>query len=537
MHHALEIDEILLNIIAHCNPHFKNYGHGLPLGVGTDLVALARTCRMFKEPALDVLWWELYDLSPLAQCLPKISYQVFPRFAVGTLCLSSRFINLLSIFYHTTKCYSFRRPLEEAEWNTLRSYTHRVRSIIDFRSAFYFDSVKTFLRPAKLQSLFPNLRYLRYMFTRASAYLLHQHFPSLISLDFSFATGGDPSQVQETLESFLGLSLNLRKLSIGMLLREVALDKPVSDFICRLSNPQTVFCPQVSLDVNAITHLSRTPGLNQLSFALSVTPSDTLLFSTLYELELFSESLVLISDLLDHIQLPAVTDLAVEISSSPSRQNLTSFLAALQQSGVSDSITRLKLDQIHHIPINLRSVPPILAANDLRSGMAFRNLRRIDFNCRWNVGLTDTDLLTLVSAWPHLEHFLINEELGWLTSGGITPNGLVRLLQTCPLLSRLSLAIDTRDYTDIPPARSPASLGLTLPPSFSINVVDSVIDTASVPAMAAFFVNIVLSTQFSLSAWESWAFPRRSQKVYADRWKDVYVRAGEAVAQRSAVPG
>jgi len=75
---------------------------------------------------------------------------------------------------------------------------------------------------------------------------------------------------------------------------------------------------------------------------------------------------------------------------------------------------------------------------------------------------------------------------------GTSPHkdGLVRLLQTCPSLSQLPLAIDTRDYTDVPPAQSPASLGLTLPPLFSINVVNSVIDTVSVPAMAAFFANI-----------------------------------------------
>ena len=92
MHHALEIDEILLNIFAHCNPpRFKNYRHvGRPFGIALDLVALARTCRMFKEPALDVLWSELSDLCPLAQCLPEVSYQITPGFKVSILCFSSR---------------------------------------------------------------------------------------------------------------------------------------------------------------------------------------------------------------------------------------------------------------------------------------------------------------------------------------------------------------------------------------------------------------------------------------------------------------
>ena len=63
MHNALEIQEILLNIFGHCRLPM----HGK---LASDLPALARTCRAFKEPALDVLWEELYDPSPLAQCLP-----------------------------------------------------------------------------------------------------------------------------------------------------------------------------------------------------------------------------------------------------------------------------------------------------------------------------------------------------------------------------------------------------------------------------------------------------------------------------------
>ena len=69
MHHALEIQEILSDIFVYYSP--------LVLGkkVTADLAALARTCRAFKEPALDMLWRELVDLSQLARCLPEVSYK------------------------------------------------------------------------------------------------------------------------------------------------------------------------------------------------------------------------------------------------------------------------------------------------------------------------------------------------------------------------------------------------------------------------------------------------------------------------------
>lgn len=71
MHHALEIQEILLNILGHC------YSPGKRRETA-DLPALARTCRAFKEPALDVLWEELDNLAPLARCIPEVSHERSP---------------------------------------------------------------------------------------------------------------------------------------------------------------------------------------------------------------------------------------------------------------------------------------------------------------------------------------------------------------------------------------------------------------------------------------------------------------------------
>jgi hypothetical protein len=75
MHHALEIEEILSNIFAYCS-----YSEEIPFllichreKTSPELAALARTCRAFTEPALDALWRELIDLSPLARCLPEAS--------------------------------------------------------------------------------------------------------------------------------------------------------------------------------------------------------------------------------------------------------------------------------------------------------------------------------------------------------------------------------------------------------------------------------------------------------------------------------
>ncbi|KAF8415762.1 hypothetical protein L210DRAFT_1042536 [Boletus edulis BED1] len=70
MHHALEIEEIILNIFDHCD-----YMSGVQRWRDKPtLASLARTRRAFKEPALNLLWEELRILTPLARCLPEASH-------------------------------------------------------------------------------------------------------------------------------------------------------------------------------------------------------------------------------------------------------------------------------------------------------------------------------------------------------------------------------------------------------------------------------------------------------------------------------
>ncbi|KAN0081607.1 hypothetical protein V8E55_009231 [Tylopilus felleus] len=71
MHPALQIEEILLIVFGHCH----QWGQAYP-----GLVSTTRTCRTFKEPALDVLWGKLDCSSPLVRCLPEACYQLpYPR--------------------------------------------------------------------------------------------------------------------------------------------------------------------------------------------------------------------------------------------------------------------------------------------------------------------------------------------------------------------------------------------------------------------------------------------------------------------------
>ncbi|KAF8125164.1 hypothetical protein EV363DRAFT_1176649 [Boletus edulis] len=489
MHRALEIQDILLNIFD-C------------LCCRKQLAYLARTCHAFREPALDILWKELHNLSPLVRCLPKA--------------LSP---NIKHYFQ-----YSFSRRLTQIDWDILQSYTRRIRSITDFEN-FGIDkkSVKILSCPPTTELLFPNVCHmmLRYEGSGSTPYLLRLAFPSLISLDVKL---GNPRLLppwfQDSLASLPDSSPNVEHLSFHDF--NFAFGEMVSSWICRWRNLHTVDCPNTSLDMDALTHLSRMPALTQLAFRQIITlPNCTspLLFSNLSTLELHPTFFSLIPQLLSRLLLPAIKNLDLTIDSCPSRQELSSFFAAVRTSNADYTIERLSLRESSSSGGIFDEESPLLSLADLRPCTAFINLHRIHIDIGWDVGLTDNDLLALALSWPNLENLAINEDWGWNTvDDGITPNGLLQILQTCPSLSLVAIAMDTRGYTELPPA----TLGFTLPSHFSIDVLDSVIEEESVPAVAAFFTAMNPSPDVSFNAWSGIDMIKPPDwEVYKDRWHEV----------------
>ncbi|KAF8439818.1 hypothetical protein L210DRAFT_3540422 [Boletus edulis BED1] len=512
MHRALQIQEILLNIFGHC--HRPRDGGGDQL---FDVAALARTCRVFKEPALDVLWEKLYyTLSPLARCLPGV--EASHKSSSGD--------------------YSFHRPLTRIEWDILRSYTRRVRSI-DMKEGvkgLSRTSLISLSKPPGAEPLFSNVRYLRFQYTPEDKHLLLLPLPSLLVLDIQ---SDDQRSFERSLKSFAKFSPNLTRLLIHLHHDESNVDMDHVDprIICRWQNLQTVDC-NMRLDVITLVHLSRMPALTCLSFTLrstlpdQISPSDPpLIFSNLDELSLHSQLLDPIIRLLSQIRLPAISDVSAFVEFRPSRRDLSSFLAGVQTSGSAHAVRTLWLVQDFdsydtHVPEDR----PVLVLEDLRPYMEFSNLRCINLAIEWKVDLTDSELLALASKWPHLEKLLINTKWGWNTQGGITPNGLLQLLQACQLLTRIALAIDTRGYTEIPP--SPVSLGLTLARLSFINVLDSLIEEECVPAITAFFLGVLPRPKCYFTAWKEPAMgwnPNRD--VCQTRWKHVCRQIKDAATQ------
>jgi len=79
----------------------------------------------------------------------------------------------------------------------------------------------------------------------------------------------------------------------------------------------------------------------------------------------------------------------------------------------------------------------------------FRSIETLIIDVMCKVQLTDGNLSSLVSAWPHLRTFSLNNMHGW-TNFDITQVGLLRMLECCPSLETLCIAINTNAFTQVP---------------------------------------------------------------------------------------
>lgn len=351
--------------------------------------------------------------------------------------------------------------------------------------------------------------------------LLCLPLPSLVDFNVTLV---NPRLFQDILESFPESSPNIRTLFLLVGQSDTIFSKLISGCICRWRNLEVVVCPEIVLDVNALVHLSHLPVLTRLTSSLDVTlpSSDSLLvFANLQEFTLHARSLQPISRSLSQIRLPAITDFTVLVRQY-SRQDLISFLSNVPTSNIGHTVKKLQLVQLDPSAGNIhrQEVLP-LDPDDLRPCMAFENLRHVNLNIKCYVDLTDNQVLALASAWPHLEHLLINEDWGWRSQGGITPGGLVQLLRMCRSLNQVALRFDTQGYSHVPPSQAPENLGLTLSPDLSVDVVDSAIEPDSVMPLAMFFFSIATCSGpgFSLHAWNGTPMIYFQNMVeYMHRW-------------------
>ncbi|KAG2345497.1 hypothetical protein BDR05DRAFT_960390, partial [Suillus weaverae] len=252
MHICLLPPEILLHIFA---IYQEDYGL---LGSRATLASLARTCKTFKEPALDILWQDLDGLEPLLSCLVAyLPEGVSDKNTRGTLTLN--------------------RPILNKEWSFINRYTQRVHSLRVF--TVQLDPIDDRIVEALVSApspLLPNLRGLSWHDDRERFVPLLRALlgPTITSLQLDGGSSSHPSFAKAALLASLGVRCPcIRELECFY---DGVDSEEITDAICEaLCGLKELLRLETDVfNTQALLHLAFLPSLEYLHLVLSAYNSN-----------------------------------------------------------------------------------------------------------------------------------------------------------------------------------------------------------------------------------------------------------------------
>ncbi|KAH7915566.1 hypothetical protein BJ138DRAFT_1077244 [Hygrophoropsis aurantiaca] len=417
MHPCLSVQELLSIIFAH-----------LKLGSKNTLVALARTCKTFQEPALNELYAEVEGFDCFLQCLPRTLWV----------------INLGKL--------NFTRPMDPRDWCTLQNYARRVQTLC-YDSRHYYapcieEEVFRSLCFCPTSALFPKIQK-----------VVWEHAPDYSTHFIRFIIGPIVNYVSTTfnpllMHSYASLGIMCPNItSFHLHARRFSKDIPSlpSNLLHMWKRLENVSIAQPSL--SNLQHLASLKSLKTLSISWNFPPKKMTkqdfgenTFSQLRHLSIHSyKSLAICSNLLESMSETAISPNTLELRAEEvvddySFSRLISLLTEKCSHQDMHSITiraNTKKDGSHIV--NLPAFRPLLS---------FKNLTHFSVRCPDTFDLNDQGLKEIATAWPHLEVLDMASSWVWDRRPRITLPGLIPLLAHCPHLHTLSLGIDaTRPIT------------------------------------------------------------------------------------------
>ncbi|KAJ7604232.1 hypothetical protein FB45DRAFT_1083102 [Roridomyces roridus] len=436
MHRALQIPEIV-SLVSRC--------------AGEDsLAALARTCRAFCEPALDLLWEEQDMLRNLLHCMPDGLWQCSNDEENEAEDENDE---------DDDEVLSLLRPIVPTDWDRVLFYSQRVKSFsfdmdADLRYHFSPTSVLDILRmsfPGPV--LFPNLRRLEwssisrpgtmhhirlFLAPRLQELQLHTlHSPAELSLLPTIAT-----QCPGLMEVDIDASPSLMKSVQNLYTFVIGLDQLRS-----LSVPR--------IDSSVLEHICRLPTLtslnltNHIPVTLPAIASDDLLFPTLHTLSMRVRS--------PHEILPIISLLirapllGLKIDVPMWKDTAISFAALCKALGAHCTRAHSTLQSLSLRNPGVRlsgNVDPTLVVQNfhLRPLFLFTELTEVSLYPHFGFDLDDSMIDELARAWHRVKTLVLGQSRkvasGQASGSRITLAGLLSFAEHCPHLSFLELSFN-----------------------------------------------------------------------------------------------
>ncbi|GJE84044.1 hypothetical protein PsYK624_001190 [Phanerochaete sordida] len=466
MHPCLQISELQVHIFEYCKVD------GLRA-----LAALARTCRAFYEPALDILWRELDNVSPLIKCLPNASWIEVQSFTPEDVPV---------ITLQLTGAPS------SAQWHKIHAHASRVQKLT-FCYQQYTDSgaiyrvswatLAAFARYVRRRPGGPtgplclNLRALHVEYYDRRKLYVTECFPYIAGRALqelhSFCDGGpdgttptDTLELSRVMPLLASTSPNLHYISLRDS-REHANREPCSGVGTLLGKLQHLqhLATCLTLEKQQFIHLASMKKLKSLSIALHMLPTESPLpsegllngpgFQTLEALTLDVKHLELATGFLNLLESPSLHRLRITTAMWQSDATIERcFRAAAAQRNVRD----LTLCVASAAPGPFAGALPAQCNLNARTiGLLFPlgalqtlSLHALD-TARFETDLDDAGVAALAAAWPALRSLALVQGACAARGAPLPPArttlaALLALRDHCPLLAGLSLSLDTSRF-------------------------------------------------------------------------------------------
>ncbi|KAJ6579560.1 hypothetical protein DFH09DRAFT_330703 [Mycena vulgaris] len=474
------------------------------LGPKQTLVTLARTSRIFSDPAFDNIWREQTSLAPLVKCMPDTLWE---EKGVG----SKRVIHL-------------RRPIMSTDIPRLLFYSVRIKELT-LESQSYYGTVHTdFLKALdmclvpyvlmpKLSQLTwspemeeaPESSFVHHLLGRQSRKIDLDLFnsPSALSL-FPYMKSSCP------LVSDFRLIATVDPVTIPMM----------SDVVCGWEQLQILTIG--NLDKRGFIHVARLPALKQLH--LGPVKNTGLLplhlpeflprqsFPALADLRLICDAprfCVGIIKVISSRRLKSITIRPLTAWTASAWEEIhTTFHDCLDETQLED----IDVEQMGERNPLVNASPYILTSSTLRPLLKF-NLCSLRFQLDPGVEIDDDFLEEMAIAWPQLNTLMIGTDILTTRIPRATLKCLVPFARHCPDLYSLGIRMDV---TDIPEFSQVAGnrVGLSLD---ALHVGTSPLTYTQTTEVAAFLSNIFFELVYIFVSSDTEPLPH-PLKTYEKNW-------------------
>ncbi|KAF8062194.1 hypothetical protein FPV67DRAFT_1672675 [Lyophyllum atratum] len=561
MHSCLKIPEILCTIFQNV---IDRQDWKAPFSGSATLLNLALTCKLFKEPALDVLWHTIQTLEPLIRCLPADAIR---------LTNSSRFQRLgdnpepedLERSSDPHIRLRLTRNISSSDGYTIQKYSSKVREVVvpigwqlrpreHKHEPLLYHHLFSRLNNGPILPVVQRVTIDVYKFRDQAIYPRLIVGPQVntvcISSDFLRHLSADDSDMPSDFPwgnvraVILEHPLALQCFRIHAFRPENAyrihtfVSPDIAKVIC--SHPSLKVIDVLSLDVDHATfaHLAGLPHVEELAITISTAELVLFLgqcskpdcFPTMRKLHLHTPDLVTCTELIQppdafqHLQSLEIT------GAHGSVWNLKAFFDEIaRHKTISQQLKKLRLS-IPFFPWDPpRRTTPLIDLPTIEPLLSLSNLRDLSLYVDGRVDLDNSALARMGAAWPHLE-VLELEERTFGTFPKITLTGLIPLLSSCSKLRDLALRIDATEKVS-----SFAQIG-TLTPHLCLRDLQYCRSPIREPHHTAAFLTLLLPNLASLeNNWihyrngEPGGFPESAaEERYMKSWDEVWELLGDA---------